>query len=128
MFTIDFDETRNFVRVTGTGTWSPIELARFALEARRIEVHHLVGRQDVRILGDARKMTVQPEPVATLCRGIASRLLAKRGLRVALIAGSVLLKMQLERTYEGLAVAIFTTEGEALAHLGLVERHDAEAA
>lgn len=78
-------------------------------------MHHLVGRSDVRVLGDARRMTVQPEAVALLCRGIASRLLAKRGLRIALIADSVLLRMQLERTYDGLVVGIFTTEAEALA-------------
>lgn len=120
MFHIEFDEARHFVRVTGTGTWNPIELARFAMAARRIEVQ-LVGRSDVRILGDARRMTVQPEAVAMLCRGFATRLLAKRGLRLALIADSVLLRMQMERTYEGLAVGIFMSEEEALAYLGIAE-------
>lgn len=121
MFTIAYDEARNFVRVAGTGTWNPIALAQFALEARRIEVR-LVGRRDVRVLGDARAMTVQPDPVAQLCRGIAARLLAKPGLRIALIAESLLLRMQLERTYAGLAVGIFASEDEALAYLGVADR------
>lgn len=119
MFTIDYDEARAFVRVAGTGTWNPVALAQFALEARRIEAHHLVGRRDVRILGDTSRMSVQPEPVALLCRTIVSRLLAKPGLRVALIATSVLVKLQLARTYEGLEVGIFATEEEALAYLGV---------
>ena len=117
MFTISYDEERAFVRVAGTGTWSPVALAQFALEARRIEAHHLVGRRDVRILGDTRLMTVQPEPVALLCRAIVTRLLAKPGMRIALIATSALVKMQLDRTYAGLAVSIFSTEAEALAYL-----------
>jgi hypothetical protein len=124
MFTIAYDEERAFVRVAGTGTWSPVALAQFALEARRIEARHLVGRRDVRILGDARAMTVQPEPVALLCRTIVSRLLAKPGLRVALIASSALVKLQLMRTYEGLAVGIFATEEEALAYLEVPEVPD----
>jgi hypothetical protein len=128
MFTIAFDEARNFVRVTGTGTWNPIQLAQFALEARRIEVHHLVGRRDVRILGDARLMSPQPDAVAQLCRGIATRLLAKPGLRIALIAESVLLKLQLERTYAGLAVGIFATEADALAYLDVAAGSEQAAA
>lgn len=119
MFTIDFDESRALVRVAGEGTWNPIALAQFALEARRIEAHHLVGRRDVRILGDTRQMTVQPEPVALLCRSIVSRLLEKPGMRVALIATSAVVKLQLTRTYKGLAVGIFATEAEALAYLGV---------
>lgn len=119
MFTIEYDETRAFVRVSGTGTWNPVALAQFALEARRIEAHYLVGRRDVRILGDTRLMSVQPEPVALLCRTIVSRLLAKPGLRVALVATSAMVKLQLSRTYQGLAVGIFPTEEEALAYLGV---------
>lgn len=119
MFTIDYDEDRAFVRVAGTGTWNPVALAQFALEARRIEAHYLVGRRDVRILGDTRQMSVQPEPVALLCRTIVSRLLAKPGMRVALIATSAMVKLQLTRTYQGLAVGIFPTEAEALDYLGV---------
>lgn len=123
MFTIDFDEPHNFVRVTGTGTWNPIQLAQFVLETRRVEVR-LVGRRDVRILGDARKMTAQPDAVAQFCRGIATRMLAKPGLRIALIAESALLRLQLERTYAGLAVPIFPTEEQALNYLRLGESDD----
>lgn len=128
MFTIAYDEARNFVRVTGTGTWNPIALAQFALEARRIEVHHLVGRRDVKVLGDARMMGPQMDAVAQLCRGIVTRLLAKPGLRVALIAESMLLRLQLERTYAGLAVGIFTTEAEALAYLDVTDGTEQAAA
>lgn len=119
MFTIEYDEERAFVRVAGSGTWNPIALAQFALEARRIEAHHLVGRRDVRILGDTRLMSVQSEPVALMCRTIVARLLKKPGLRVALIATSALVKLQLQRTYEGLEVGIFATETEALDYLGV---------
>jgi hypothetical protein len=119
MFTIEYDEERAFVRVAGSGTWNPIALAQFALEARRIEAHHLVGRRDVRILGDTRLMSVQSEPVALMCRTIVSRLLNKPGLRVALIATSALVKLQLQRTYDGLEVGIFATETEALDYLGV---------
>lgn len=119
MFTIEYDEERAFVRVAGTGTWNPIALGQFALEARRIEAHYLVGRRDVRILGDTRQMTVQPEAVALLCRSIVARLLAKPGLRVALVATSAMVKLQLTRTYQGLAVGIFATEAEALEYLGV---------
>jgi hypothetical protein len=121
MFTISYDEARNFVRVTGTGTWNPIALAQFAIEARRIEVHHLVGRRDVRILGDTRMMTVQPDAVAQLCRGIVTRLLAKPGLRIALIVEAALLKLQLERTYAGLAVGIVASQAEAFAYLDIAD-------
>lgn len=119
MFTIEYDEERAFVRVAGSGTWNPIALAQFALEARRIEAHYLVGRRDVRILGDTRLMSVQSEPVALMCRTIVARLLNKPGLRVALIATSALVKLQLQRTYDGLEVGIFATETEALDYLGV---------
>jgi hypothetical protein len=123
VFTIAFDEPRSFVRVAGTGTWDPIALARFALEARRVEVQ-LVGRRDVRILGDARRMNVQPEPVAQLCRAIVSRLLNKPGTRVALLAESALVRLQLERTYQGLAVGIFGSEQDAVGYLFRPELKD----
>ena len=105
------------IRVTGAGLFSEDE-ARGHFEALSL----LIARRrrsagQVRMLIDLRQAATQPAAITAMIAEQTGRLYSDPSDRVAIVVGSVLLKLQLKRVHRAQSVGVFLSPEEAEAFL-----------
>ena len=116
-FTIARDASGSLIRYAVRGFWDEATVDRFcrALEAEVVRAS--IGGRRPRVLADATGFAVQRPIVAKAFETAMFRTIVPRVDRLAILVGSALAKLQVERGAVGPNLRTFLNEAEALAWL-----------
>lgn len=115
MYRLDFDPERELIVVTAEGFWTVAMVERYVADledlARKLRPRHPA----LQLLIHAEDMAVQPQEVSEAFATTEKRLLdAVRPGRVAVLAGSVLTRMQARHAFQDPNARVFFDKKEAL--------------
>lgn len=117
MFDFSYDPDENLIRLVQQGYWS---LADFrAFESEFITLHMTIRKVhcDYRVLADCRDFPVQSPEIGEAFGQLFATIMAESKGRYAIVASSILNKLQAKRTLPQPHIQVFTDPDEAMAWL-----------
>ncbi|MFN3435568.1 MAG: hypothetical protein ACK4ZY_14350 [Sphingomonas sp.] len=119
MFTFAFDPSARILTITGEGLWSLSTLTAFSAEALARGGALRLRHGQFAVLNDVRKMPIQLPEVARGLEILTAKSAAITTAPIAVVVGSVLSKIQVERVVNAPNTKAFLTIEEAKAWLAL---------
>ena len=117
MFIFNYDPDRVLLEIVQTEYWTPPMVEDFN---REFLAHHLKIRaadQNYRVLADCTHFPVQSSETSATASAFFARIMAENQGRYAILAGSVLNKIQAKRAITHPRVEIFLDRNQAMAWL-----------
>lgn len=114
MYRFDFDPERKLIIATLEGFWTVAMVERYISDLADFARKAGAGHPSLNLLVRAENMAVQPQEVGEAFTAAEKRFADSiRPGRIAVLAGSVLTKMQASRTFQDPGIRIFFDEKEA---------------
>lgn len=117
MYQIEADRERALLRLKLSGMWDMATAERFEAERRATVVRQGWSRGDYRCIVDLRDYAVQPREVAARGEKHNHNAALHAPRKTALIVGSMLQRMQVQRVVSRGDEQVFTTEQDAISWL-----------
>lgn len=117
MFDFSYDPDRNLMRLVQEDYWSLADFRAFESEFTKLHTTIRRTNQNYRVLADCRDFPVQSAEISEVFGAFFDRILNENKGRYAIVASSMLNKLQAKRALPQPHVQIFTDPDEAMTWL-----------